>query len=201
MSSHSLLQRILGLVCLCVLVLPPASVQASGTIRYAAPGAPATGTCTSWANVCSLSHTLSIAVSGDQIWARRGVHKPLVALGSSDPRQSSFELQNGVAIYDSFNGTETALNQRDWNVNVTVLSGDIDNNDLTDANRVITTTANIVGNNAYHVLGSTNVNSTAVLDGFVVTGGQDRHKSEEQRRGNAECHQQQPDTEEYHLHR
>ncbi len=166
-----LLQRILALVCLCMLVLPLAPAHASGTIRYVVPEAPAQGTCVSWATACSLSHALSIAVSGDQIWVKKGVHKPPRVL-SGDPRQSSFVLKNGVALYGGFAGTETALNQRDWTVNITVLSGDIDNNDRTDANGVITTTANIVGNNVYHVLRSTNVNSTAVLDGFIVTGGQ-----------------------------
>ena len=166
-----LLQRILALVCLCMLVLPLAPAHASGTIRYVVPEAPAQGTCVSWATACSLSHALSIAVSGDQIWVKKGVHKPPLVF-SGDPRQSSFVLKNGVALYGGFAGTETALNQRDWTVNITVLSGDIDNNDRTDANGVITTTANIVGNNVYHVLRSTNVNSTAVLDGFVVTGGQ-----------------------------
>ena len=171
MFSPFLLQRILALVCLCVLVLPLAPAHASGTIRYVVPEAPAQGTCVSWATACSLSHALSIAVSGDQIWVKKGVHKPPVLFGG-DSRQSSFVLKNGVALYGGFAGTETALNQRDWTVNITVLSGDIDNNDRTDANGVITTTANIVGNNVYHVLRSTNVNSTAVLDGFIVTGGQ-----------------------------
>ncbi len=171
MFSPFILQRILALVCLCVLVLPLAPAHASGTIRYVVPDALARGPCDSWATACSLSLALSIAVSGDQIWVKKGVHKPPLVL-SGDPRQSSFVLKNGVALYGGFAGTETALNQRNWTVNITVLSGDIDNNDWTDANGVITTTANIVGNNVYHVLRSTNVNSTAVLDGFIVTGGQ-----------------------------
>ena len=44
------------------------------------------------------------------------------------------------------------VDARDWVTNVTVLSGDVDNNDITDANGVITTTTNIQGDNAYHVV-------------------------------------------------
>lgn len=164
------LRRFLTLACVLLLLLPAASVRASGTVRYAIPGGATTGACTSWSTACRLSHALSIAVSGDQIWVRQGVHTPLPGL--VDPRSGSFVLKNGVALYGGFAGTETALTQRNWTTNVTALSGDIDNNDQTDANGVITTAANIVGNNAYHVVRATNVLSSAVLDGFVITGGQ-----------------------------
>ena len=55
---------------------------------------------------------------------------------------------------------------------MTVLSGDIDDNDLTDNLGVVTDVLNINGANSYHVVSATNVISTAVLDGFVVTAGQ-----------------------------
>ena len=41
--------------------------------------------------------------------------------------------------------------RRDWATNITVLSGDLDGNDITDPTGVVTDTANIVGDNAYHV--------------------------------------------------
>ena len=87
-----------------------------------------------------------------------GVHKP-----ATNPAQRTavFALKSDVAIYGGFAGTETALNQRDWTLNVTVLSGDIDNNDTVDASGVVTTATSIVGSNAYHVVSATNVLSTA----------------------------------------
>jgi hypothetical protein len=54
----------------------------------------------------------------------------------------------------------------------TILSGDIDQNDITDPYGVVTDTANIVGENAYHVVTGGGTDSTAVLDGFVITAGQ-----------------------------
>ncbi|MFQ3684770.1 MAG: cadherin, partial [Roseiflexus sp.] len=123
------------------------------------------GDCSSWATACILSAALRIANSGDQIWVEKGVHKPTTDRSN---RTASFALKNGVAIYGGFAGTETALSQRNPSVNVTVLSGDIDNNDAVDANGVTTT---INGNNSYRVVTANNVNNTTVLDGFVITGG------------------------------
>jgi len=48
----------------------------------------------------------------------------------NDCRQWSFHLQNNVELYGGFNGTESLLEERDWQNNVTVLSGDLDNNSV-----------------------------------------------------------------------
>jgi len=147
-------------------LLPAGHARAAGTIRYAAPGGMTSGSCTSWENACTLKYALSIALSGDQIWVKQGVHYP--GTNQSD----TFTLKNGVAIYGGFAGTETALNQRDWQTNLTILSGDIDQNDInTDGNFIAETWHDIQANNAYHVVTGGGTNSSAVLDGFVITAG------------------------------
>lgn len=70
-------------------------------------------------------------------------------------RDETFVMKEGVNIYGGFTGMETDLTSRDYETNITVLSGDIGTEgDSTD--------------NSYHVLfGATN----AILDGFVIEDG------------------------------
>ena len=97
-----------------------------------------------------------------QIWVAAGTYKPTEAIDSSDPRTATFQMQNNVAIYGGFHGTEDDLAARNWKDNKTILSGDIDN---TPAN---------VANNAYHVFyhpAGLDLDETAILDGVTITGG------------------------------
>ncbi len=125
-------------------------------------------TCDSWENACGLQTALLAAVAGDEIWVKAGIYKPAANTRFPD---ATFQLKEGVALYGGFAGTETARDQRDWETQITVLSGDLGGDDTTDPNGVVTDTANIVGQNAYHVVTGSGVNTTAVLDGFVVTAG------------------------------
>jgi len=149
-----------------VALTAPKSARANPGVLYAAPTAQGSGNCSGWANACTLQYALSCAVSGDEIWVKKGVHYP------GTTRGATFTLKNGVALYGGFAGTETSRTQRNWQTNVTVLSGDIDGNDITDPNGVVTTTANISGTNAYHVVTGGGTDNTAVLDGFIITAGQ-----------------------------
>lgn len=112
-----------------------------------------------------------------QIWVAKGTYYPDEGVGNTDnDRSASFIMKNGVAIYGGFTGTETSLNARNWNLNKTILSGDIDQNDdaaiatsslLTNASRA---------NNSYHVImnnytADNLLTNTAILDGFVISGG------------------------------
>lgn len=124
------------------------------------------GTGSSWANAfTSLSSAITAAGSGDEIWVKSGIYIPGAA------RTDTFTLKNGVSIYGGFAGTETLLTQRDPATNVTILSGDIDNND--SQTPIITDLATVTGNttNSYHVVSGGGTDNTAVLDGFTVTAG------------------------------
>ena len=138
-------------------------------VLYAAQNGSATaGACDTWAAACTLTRTLSLAVYGDQIWVKAGVHTPTT---NSSDRSASFVLKRGVQVYGGFAGSETALSQRDWQTHKAILSGDIDGNDITDASGVVTSTAGITGTNSYHVVRADNVDSSAALDGFIITAG------------------------------
>ncbi len=92
-----------------------------------------------------------------QLWVAEGTYVP------GTDRSSTFQLVDGVAVYGGFAGFETSLDQRDPVANVTILSGDLADNDG----------SNFANNdeNAYHVVTGSGVGPGAVLDGFTITGG------------------------------
>jgi hypothetical protein len=100
---------------------------------------------------------------GGVIWVQNGVYIPMRSFNGNaeDPKTWSFVLKNNVAIYGGFVGTETTLDQRglsDVEGESSVLSGDVGVlNDATD--------------NSSHVVYGTNLNSTAILDGFFIKDG------------------------------
>lgn len=127
-----------------------------------------------------------------EIWVADGTYYPTqnsagTSTGATD-RTNTFQLCNTVEIYGGFSGwsggtsggsDETLLNQRDVVANVTILSGDIDQDDvafdpLTDSDsdtNTPTQTDHLRGNNAYTVVTGSGTDATAILDGFTVTGG------------------------------
>lgn len=124
-------------------------------------GATGPGDGSSWANAYPrLADAIAAALPGDQIWVAAGRYTP--APGPGD-RTATFTLKNLVTMYGGFTGTETALGQRDWAANRTVLSGDLAGDDGPNfANRA---------DNCYHVVTALNVDESSVIDGFVISGG------------------------------
>lgn len=155
------------LLALAFILAAPGMAHADDATLYAAPGGLTSGPCDSWANACTLQFALSIAASGDEVWVRQGVHYPGLS------RSDSFTLVGGVEVYGGFAGSETSRDQRDWAANLTILSGDIDHNDLnTDGNFIAETPADLQGENSYHVVTGSGVGNTLTLDGFTITAGQ-----------------------------
>ncbi len=119
----------------------------------------------------TVQDALNVATSGDEIWVAEGVYYPDEGAGQTDnDRAATFDIVSGVALYGGFAGTENSRDARDWETHLTVLSGDLDQNDTT-ANGVVTTTSAITGSNAYHVVTTFEVTDTTTLDGVVVTAG------------------------------
>src|SRR5574341_640810 len=129
----------------------------------------------SWADAfTSLQDALAVAAPGYEIWVAEGVYYPDEGAGQTNgDRAATFQLRDGVAIYGGFAGTETLLSQRDPAAHVTILSGDIGQDDLNaDGNFIAEDTGDLVGSNSYHVVTGSGTDSSALLDGFTITAGQ-----------------------------
>lgn len=109
---------------------------------------------TSWATAfTSLQEALSKieCYEATQVWVADGTYTPT----SGSDRTVSFELIGGVSLYGGFSGNESDVSERDYTVNVTILSGDIG-------------TENDSSDNSYHVLIGAD---SATIDGFTISGG------------------------------
>ena len=145
-------------------------VAANGTIYYVdADATTGANNGSSWDDAfLELQDALDAAIAGDQIWVAEGTYTPTAEHGGSGDRYRSFQMKNGVAIYGGFDPSvgDTAWEGRDWEANPTILSGDLAGDDGPDfANN---------DENSYHVFyhrDGTDLDTSAILDGFVVTGG------------------------------
>lgn len=113
----------------------------------------------SWLNAyTNLQEAINVSVANDEVWVKNGVYLPqndLNGLPTSNNRLKIFTLKESVKLYGGFNGSETAIIQRDLSNNTTILSGDFGiQNDNSD--------------NAYTVVLALDLSSNSVLDGFNI---------------------------------
>ena len=147
----------------CGLFFLLAAFTAQAQIIYVTPNGAGDQSGSNWSNAAPgtlLQSKINGAASGSQIWVSAGTYKPT----TGTDRNASFSMKEGVAIYGGFNGTELQLNKRPAitfsQPPATILSGDIGTPDNT-------------ADNSFHVIlnNGNNLTNAAVLDGFVITGG------------------------------
>jgi len=128
---------------------------AIGQTIFVDTNAPRTNDGSSWENAyIYLQDALAAAQSGDEIRVAQGIYKPDQGAGiTPGSRGSSFHLISGVAIYGGFPPGGGSEEERDPNNYKSILDGQLD------------------GTNSYHVVTATDTNSTAILDGFTISGG------------------------------
>ncbi|WP_245581699.1 choice-of-anchor Q domain-containing protein [Rudanella lutea] len=143
----------------------PFTLQVEGPpIRlYVRANATGAGTGLNWQDAFTdLQSALTYANRAEltEIWVASGIYKPS---GGGTDRSLSFIMLPNVAIYGGFVGTETQLSARPT-VSITAPSGTTLSGDI-----------GLVGNaddNSYHVIKTpTGSIAPALLDGFVITGG------------------------------
>jgi hypothetical protein len=156
-SFHFLVRDVILLV-----LLSGAGLLAQAqTIRYVKPRYSGDGSGSSWANASgNLQVMINASAANDQVWVAAGTYKPT----SGTDRTISFTMKEGVGIYGGFAGSETSLSQRPainlTTRSTTTLSGDIDNSPADNSG------------NSYNVISNrSGLTNNAVLDGFVITGG------------------------------
>ncbi len=119
-----------------------------------------TGNGDSWATALGdLQTALQNVQFGEEIWVATGNYKPTVCTVCGEPeRNLPFTVPNGVKLYGGFVGTESAVDERNISQNLTILSGDIDND-------------NTLANNSYTIVYTENVSNQTVIDGFTIQQG------------------------------
>jgi len=155
-----------------ILLMIPAWAQAQ---IYVDTGATGAGDGTSWADAYpDLQDAIDAADGSSEIWIAEGIYTP-------DSEGDSFTItgaKDGVKIYGGFDGTETARSQRDPSEHRSILSGDINGDDVDpDGDGIIESSEDIAGEeNANHVLlldgiSRGPITRSTVLDGVTVTAG------------------------------
>lgn len=140
---------------LCTIILLFLFTVSNAAIRFVTPaGGLVVADGTSWATAfpgTSLQTAINASAPGDEVWVATGTY--FTTNGAN--RNVYFNMVNGVAVYGSFNGTETLLSQRIFSCGYTsILSAEIGLPGNTD--------------NSYHVINNSSLNSTAILDGFTI---------------------------------
>lgn len=141
----------------------PFTVTASAVI-YVDPVATGPADGSSWQRAYrNVQDALAAAVSGDEIWVAGGTYTPDVGGGqTAGDRAASFDVPDGVILRGGYGGyLALSPDARDIVLHPTVLSGDLDGDDLWGIlNR---------DDNSYHVVTSS---GDAILDGLTVMDGQ-----------------------------
>jgi predicted outer membrane repeat protein len=125
-----------------ILCLLMAGAASAQTIRYVKQGG--TGDGSSWANALgNINWATQSSQSGDEVWVAKGTYQPA--------QYQSFFMKPGVKIYGGFpdNMDWAGMADRNWTGNETILQGN---------------EGNVIFNNGNPLI-------NAVLDGFIITGG------------------------------
>lgn len=78
----------------------------------------------SWTDAYTSLHDALDNATAGEVWVAAGTYYP--GVDTSD----YFTISSDIALYGGFDGTETALSERDWEANPTIINGDLDGNDI-----------------------------------------------------------------------
>ncbi len=129
----------------------------------------------SWENAfTTLTDALSQAISsqgGTEIWVASGTYYPDEGQSSSNNDEfSEFPLQSNTTLLGGFIGNETSANERNPIIHPTILSGDLEQNDLDpNSNDLPENLTHIQGTNSRTLISIGSGAENIHLDGFFLT--------------------------------
>ena len=155
---------------------------AVGKIIYVDADATAANDGTSWANAYwCIKNALSVAQYDDEIRVANGIYKPdqqvkrpraIIQIVASGDRTITFQLKNGIVLRGGYAGFgEPDPNTRDVDAYETILSGDLNGNDVEVADPCYLLDEPTRTDNSFRVMTGSGTNATAVLDGFTIMSG------------------------------
>jgi hypothetical protein len=131
----------------------------------------------SWADAYTdLQTALGVAIQGTEVWVAEGTYAPAAPGGF---RSATFAPIDSIGLYGGFAGTETVRSERRPDVNLTILTGDFNQNDAvfctSDADCLTVPGACVdntcIGDNSFHVVTFPVSASGTVVDGFTIAQG------------------------------
>ncbi len=159
---------------------------------YVDRGAPPGGDGSTWASaLVSLQDAIALAADpavDDEIWVSHGAYFPDEGAGQvADHVDSTFRLPPGLRIFGGFAGGEESPDERDLRGQVSILSGDLTQDDLDlDGNGIAEEPGELAGTNAKHVVTIDSPETRVVLlDGFAISAGRAEGGADETQRGGA----------------
>ncbi|MHC4631152.1 MAG: MBL fold metallo-hydrolase [Planctomycetota bacterium] len=134
---------------------------------------------TSWTDAYNfLQNALAdadVAEKPVEIRVAQGTYRPnqgLMSIPEFDWRTTTFQLINGITLKGGYAGLgEPDPNARDIEAYETILSGDLDGDDVEVADPCDLLGEPTRAENSYNVVTGSGADATAVLDGFTITGG------------------------------
>lgn len=133
--------------------------------HYVDAAANGANTGASWLDAfVDLQSALLLAGPADEVWVAAGTYRP-----SPWDATASFVVPSGLQLLGGFAGYETAAWQRDPVTHVTVLSGDIGQDDVIGAGWPLGW--NIGSANSGHIVVASGCDSSTLVDGFTLAGG------------------------------
>jgi len=166
MKKDYAIMRMLSIWILCMGASHSARSQ---TVIFVDQSAAGSGDGSGWSNAfVSLQDALAKSRADDEIWVATGTYKPDLGDGITlGDRKASFSPPGGVSLYGGFAGWETTRSQREWMENETVLSGDLQGDDVGEAGA---DNASLL-DNSFQIVRIVQPSATVRIDGFTISNG------------------------------